>query len=160
MAHPHLHTRYTLLTTETTTETTETTRMSSHDDQLELSEVSAQHRRSLAAHDHDHDDDVDTERGSGLRRLGHLVLHGPREAEGSEYVHVYSLAEWNDSDFWRAIVGGKNNNNSFSLVLIFSPAHLLTYLDLANTEFMATKFFVCFSILIILSAGQSMEVRV
>jgi hypothetical protein len=88
------------------------------------------------------------------------VLHGPREAEGSEYVHVYSLAEWNDSDFWRAIVAGKknNNNNSFS----FSPFLLThhTYLDDLTTEFMATKFFVCFSILIILSAGQSMEVRV
>jgi hypothetical protein len=102
--------------------------MSSHDDQLELNEVAAQHRRSLAAHDHDHDDDVDTERGSGkLRRLGHLVLHGPREAEGSEYVHVYSLAEWNDSDFWRAIVGGKNNNNSFSLVPVLLSCSLPTH---------------------------------
>lgn len=41
-----------------------------------------------------------------LRRLGHLVIRGPKENEGTDYVRVYSLAEWKDPDFWRAVVGG------------------------------------------------------
>jgi hypothetical protein len=57
-------------------------------------------------HDPGRDRDHDHHTGDRLRRLGHLVLLGPRESEGSAYVHVYSLAEWRDSDFWRALVAG------------------------------------------------------
>jgi hypothetical protein len=57
-------------------------------------------------HDPGRDRDHDHHTGDRLRRLGHLVLLGPRENEGSDYVHVYSLAEWRDSDFWRALVAG------------------------------------------------------
>jgi hypothetical protein len=71
--------------------------MSSEDD-IEL------HDRHDPGRDHDHDHDH--HKGDRLRRLGHLVLLGPRENEGSDYVHVYSLAEWRDSDFWRALVAG------------------------------------------------------
>jgi hypothetical protein len=44
--------------------------------------------------------------GGMAQRLGYLVLRGPREIEGTPYVHIYSLAEWQDTDFWRALVAG------------------------------------------------------
>jgi hypothetical protein len=44
--------------------------------------------------------------GSVLQRLGYLVLRGPPQIEGTPYVHIYSLSEWQDGDFWRALVAG------------------------------------------------------
>lgn len=66
--------------------------------------------------------------GGMAQRLGYLVLRGPREIEGTPYVHIYSLAEWQDTDFWRALVA----------------------------EALATCFAVWLSILIILSSGQAL----
>jgi hypothetical protein len=78
-------------------------------EEFELARVSGGHLTGGSRRSSDsgagHMEEGKRERG-GLHRMGNLALYGPREIDGSPYVHIYSLVEWKDSDFWRALVGG------------------------------------------------------
>jgi hypothetical protein len=132
------------------------------DDDMELSSRQAKGNR-----------DKELEDRRGLRQVKHLLLHRIREEEDEAHVHVYSLAEWKDSDFWRAIVGGAPPlpccacccgspcaTKSLYMRLVIGQELKFSIMLISNTrtEFLATKLFVSFSILIVLSAGQTMAV--